>query len=602
MAVPSYATDLNDIFLDGGTTWTLVGGGRQTNTETDDFIQGSSCWSHDPFSSGEEGGVMNSAETVAADDAIFYWVKCDVVATLATHASGGMQVLVGNSATALKSYYVRGSDDYEYGGWVCIPVDPTKTQSASIGTPTATTDWFGARWNVPGSGASKGYPMKVDAMRHGRQIEVTAGEVANPATWDALAGYDADTTRMWGICQPTNTGAALQGLLYWGTGAASVYSRDSNRSIVIIDTEWTNTDFTQILFAHASNDIVWDNVGLIALGTNNRGIIDVTANGAVTWTNSVFQGIDITNLLAGSTFDGSKWLGTNAVTAPGSSLLGSSFLEPTVAADTAVLVWDTATDTDGLLDGAEFVSHDTTAHHAIEFTTFATSFDLVGLDFTGFGAEAANDAALYFPDTGSDRAWVVNLIGCTGTINFKKVRAGDTVSLVIDPVTLTVTVEGSGAALSGARVMAEVTSAAGGWPYQESVTSITQSAGTATATHTAHGLSTNDWVIISGVTNGELYNGVHQITVTGVNTYTFSVDSGLTSPATGTITATFVVMQGTTNGSGVITATYSYTADQPVRLRTRSASGSPYYKADVRAVTIDSASGANQTVALILDE
>ena len=26
--------------------------------------------------------------------------------------------------------------------------------------------------------------MKIDAMRHGRQVEVTAGEVANPATWE----------------------------------------------------------------------------------------------------------------------------------------------------------------------------------------------------------------------------------------------------------------------------------------------------------------------------------------------------------------------------------------------------------------------------------
>ena len=104
MAVPAYATDLNDIFIDGGgTAWTLVGGGRQTDPETDDYIQGSSCWSHDPFSSGIEGGVYNSTETVASSDAVFVWIKCDVIATLATHAAGGMQVLIGSSATAYLS-------------------------------------------------------------------------------------------------------------------------------------------------------------------------------------------------------------------------------------------------------------------------------------------------------------------------------------------------------------------------------------------------------------------------------------------------------------------------------------------------------------------
>ena len=121
---------------------------------------------------------------------------------------------------------------------------------------------------------------------------------------------------MWGICQPTNAGAELQGVIYWGTATTAVYSRDSNKTIEIIDTEWTVTDFTQIIFAHASNDVVWDNIGVLALGTNNRGIIDVTANGAITWTNSVFQGIDVTNMLAGSTFDGSKWIGTNAGNLP----------------------------------------------------------------------------------------------------------------------------------------------------------------------------------------------------------------------------------------------------------------------------------------------
>ena len=422
MAAPSYATDLNDIYTDGG-SWTTLGG-RVTDPDTDDYIQGSSCWSHDPFSSGIEGGVVNSAETIATDDAVFVWTKADIGPALATHAAGGVQILIGAATTDLDCFYVRGSDDLIYGGWKCIPVDPTFTPSTVIGGGGAGTSYFGVRWNIPSTGPTKGYPLKIDAIRHGRQLEVTAGDSGTPATWDATAIYDATTTRQWGICQPTDTGAALQGLIYWGTAATAVYSRDSNRTIVLLDTEWTVTDFTQILFAHASNDVVWDNIGLIALGTNNRGIINVTANGAVTWTNSVFQDIDTTTMLAGSTFDGSKWIGCNEVDAGGGSLLGASILTPTVATSSHGLLWNVATDPNGKLDGMAF-SKGTNAHHAIEFgTTSPLTMTLTGCSFTGFGADTTTSASLHIMRTSGTVT-----INYTGTVPTYK-SEGATVVLV----------------------------------------------------------------------------------------------------------------------------------------------------------------------------
>lgn len=440
MAVPAYATDLTDIYTDTD-NFSTVGGGRVTASETDDYIQGNNCWSHDPFSSGIEGGMYddNGAPTIASGDAVFIWTKCDVAATLATHAAGGIQIIMGTSTTAYDCFYVLGSDDYVYGGWKCIPVDPTKSPSTSVGSPGA-YDWFGVRWNVPSSGASKGYPMKIDAIRYGKSLEITAGEVANPATWDTTAAYDAGNTRQWGICQPTDAGAAIQGFIYWGTAATAVYSRDSNRAITIIDTEWTDTDFTQIIFAHGSNDVVWDNIGLLALGTNNRGIIDVTADGSITWTNSVFQGIDVTNLLLDCTFDGSKWISCNEVTAGGASLLNCKILTPTVAADSHGLLWNTSGDPNGELDGMEF-SKGTNAHHAIEFdaTNSPTTITLTGIDFSGFNAaNGNNDSALYFPST--TKSYTVNLIGCTGDIKYK-VGTGGSVTLVIDPVTTKIIVK-----------------------------------------------------------------------------------------------------------------------------------------------------------------
>lgn len=605
MAVPAYATDLTDIYTDTD-NFSAVGGGRVTASETDDYIQGSNCWSHDPFSSGIEGGAYDTVTglTIAAGDAVFIWTKCDVAATLATHAAGGVQGIIGNSITAYDCWYLRGSDDYAYGGWQCIPIDPTATPSTTVGTPNSTLDHFGVRWNVPSTGASKGYPMKIDAIRHGRTIEVTAGEVANPATWDATALHDSTTTRQWGLCQPTATGAELQGIIYWGTGAASVYSRDSNRTIVLIDTEWTSTDFTQILFAHASNDVVWDNIGVIALGTNNRGIIDVTANGAVTWTNSVIQDIDTTTMLAGSTFDGCTWIGCNEVDSGGGSLLNAKILVPTVAANSYALLWNVNADTSGSLDGMEF-SKGTAAHHAITFGTGIPTTNITlndcdfGTDFSATLDGTTGDETFHFLDTTG--TITLNLVGCTGNKGYRS--EGVVVTIVDDPVTTQYTVTSSDDTpllLEGSRVFVEASDGTGPLPFEEAVT-IVQTAGVATVTHTAHGIPDGTSMVIRGATqNG--YNKTAVITVVNANSYTYAVDSGTVSPATGSPVCSGVLIHDTTNASGIVSDVRVLSASQPFKGTIRDSSGAPYYQPATLTGTVSNTGGFTATVALLSDE
>lgn len=68
-----------------------------------------------------------------------------------------------------------------------------------------------------------------------------------------------------------------------------------------------------------------------------------------------------------------------------------------------------------------------------------------------------------------------------------------------------------------------------------SISSLTQSAGTATATTaTAHGQTGTFNILVEGATQSE-YNIRATATVTGASTFTYAVDSGATSPATGTI-------------------------------------------------------------------
>lgn len=86
--------------------------------------------------------------------------------------------------------------------------------------------------------------------------------------------------------------------------------------------------------------------------------------------------------------------------------------------------------------------------------------------------------------------------------------------------------------------------------YFIDITSITRTSTTATVTTTAnHGLTNNDTVVIVGANQNE-YNGTYTITVTGVNTFTYTVSGTPATPATGTIQAgiSYLYLVTGTNG------------------------------------------------------
>ncbi len=58
-------------------------------------------------------------------------------------------------------------------------------------------------------------------------------------------------------------------------------------------------------------------------------------------------------------------------------------------------------------------------------------------------------------------------------------------------------------------------------------------------TGTPHGYSSNDYVLVAGATPSG-YNGKVKITVTGASAFTYAVSGVLATPATGTITVTYV--------------------------------------------------------------
>ena len=315
-----------------------------------------------------------------------------------------------------------------------------------------------------------------------------------------------------------------------------------------------------------------------------------------------------------STADSCTFLRTGRIDISGTgqaSLAGSSILESAVAADEGA-VYDNRTTSGATsiteLDNCTF-SIGAAAHHAIRFgTNVAHDLTLTGIEFTGFSSTGdANNSTLRFDATSGSIN--VNLIDCTvdgnpattGNVGVDD-AAGITVTLVVNPVTTKITcVDQSGTAIQGARVLVETSDSGGasGFPYRDSV-SITQSAGTATVTHTAHGLATNDYVVIRGA-QPDGYNKQAQITVTGANSYTYSVDSGLSSPATGSPVSSYAAISGTTDVNGEIQSSKTWPAAQGCSGWARKSTSSPYYKQGL--ITISDASGGSDiTVQMISDE
>ncbi len=171
---------------------------------------------------------------------------------------------------------------------------------------------------------------------------------------------------------------------------------------------------------------------------------------------------------------------------------------------------------------------------------------------------------------------------------------------VANPVALTYTVKDAFDDLVEQDVAVTIKAAAAGpLPFEDSVT-ITRSGSTATVSHTGHGLTTGQKVAIEGADQNE-YNRIKTITVTGANSYTYQVSGTPATPATGTITATAVIIDGLTDASGQISDSRTYSSNQDFTGILRKGTGIPIFKEKVVSGTIDKDSGTSITETLSRD-
>lgn len=545
---------------------------------------------------GGAGGI-----SIPTNGAVLVWAWLSVPGLL--DAANSMRVLVGSGLADFYWTTPLVKADYTYGGWRNMAMaDPGAITVNTQGSPGTTRKYVGWCYAVTFSGSLKGNPYGVDVVRYGRcEARMNGGEAANYATFAGFATANDATTARWGLIQAVTGGYLWKGLITLGYSSA-VDFRDSNVSVLIDYTSKVTANFNKIEIRQATSRVDWTNIIFLCTApstTASKGRLEVIDDADVNISGCTFNSMDTFIFKAASDVLTSTFLNCGIITANSAKFNGTKFLGFTGAADSSQLVWDTNVDVDGKLDGCTFTKG-TNATHAIQLgTTSPTSVTFRNCTFSGYNAANANNDStiLVSRTTGSV---TINVVNCTGNISYKS--AGAAVTIASNPVTFLLTVKDTAVppvVIQNARVLALAADGTGPMPYNVTVT-IVNSGTTATVTHTAHGMVTNDKVQITGASLWH-NNGVFSITRVNDDSYTYTLPSAPGSSPTGTIKATYAALEGLTDGSGQITMSRSFTSNQPVAGRVRKSSGAPYKKTMDFTGIINSSSGLLLTVQLLPD-
>ena len=548
-------------------------------------------------------------------------------------ASGGVQFIIGDATPDTIGYDVGGVDARGVplsSAFNCYRLDV----SVIVTTPGTFQVIAGAEANLVqtacthigygGIHASKAVGAVdncwMDCFRYiangSYALTVNGGTVGTPETMADVVGDDVASG--WGmVANPFGTQYLFAAPTQWGdTGTASSYFTASGEQWYFVGDNAGghaigagNFPFRLIGNGTGTNSWVLNGVAIVNTGTAAEFDMSNTDMNIVEMDGCSLQGLGAIQLpSSGGTSrftTNTIFSGCGIITSNGADMSGSSVLTPAISANTSGLIWNENADTTGLLDDMTFSKTAAVAHHAIEFglniptTNITLNGCAFGTDFSNGLDTTVGDETFHFLDTTG--TITLNLVGCTGNKGYRS--EGVVVTIVDDPVTTQYTVTTDAippVVIEGARVFIEASDGTGPLPFEEAVT-IVQTAGTATVTHTAHGIPDGTSMVIRGATqNG--YNKTAVITLINANSYSYTVDSGTVSPATGSPICSGVLIHDTTNVSGIVSDVRVLSSSQPFKGTIRDSSGSPYYQAATIVGTVSNTTGFTATVALLSDE
>ena len=577
--------------------------------ETDYYIAdvngGAQCVSINMSKTGVTSLIADygSGITWTAGDVVFFWQYWAAPNSLDTYANGGQRCIIGTGLADFKSWDTGGSNRFPNpkGGWYNVAVDPSETADDTVGSPGTAHRYFGCAVKTL-AGISKGNPFGADVIRYGRgDFIVEYGDLSNGyASFSGMATANDATAAKWGLFEEIPGGYLWKGLMSLGTATNAVDMRVlTGANIAIDDTPKCSSTFNKIEITHASSKVEWTRVRIAALGTQSPGDFEMIDNADVDFDACTFENMGSFIFLSNAVCTNSTFQGCGIITAGDADFSGTSISGYEGTADTSPFIWNVATNPDNDTDGMSFTKG-TALTHAIEFgLSSPTTINLSDITFSGYNASNAQSDSTFHVKRTSGTV-TINLSGCTGNFSYK--TAGAAVVIVVDPVTVRVDAyraDSPTTLVEGARVLLTM-GASGTYPYNAPV-SIVSSGGTATVTHSGHNMADGDKVKITGVTQKE-YNCVATITYISSSSYSYTITGTPTSPATGSPTATMVLLDGLTNSSGYLSESMSLSASQTVTGKVRRGTSTPRFKSSPLAGTVSSTTGFSQTAFLVSDE
>ena len=172
---------------------------------------------------------------------VYVWVNCIFAGQLATKASGGMGILLGDG-TNQAYHYLEGSDTYS-GGWICLVCDTSQSFDWNTGsnpTLTAITE-VGVYINIA-TGFKNVESTWMDIARYGDGITITSDSSCD---LDDIIAVSENTTNASGIIRKSNGVFYVQGKLRFGdgSGTGSLTFADTSQIIVFPDKHVSSTHY-----------------------------------------------------------------------------------------------------------------------------------------------------------------------------------------------------------------------------------------------------------------------------------------------------------------------------------------------------------------------
>lgn len=601
--------------VDNYTNWSNYGGsGAGGAVEPSLAYHNSNCAARkQSVSGGTLGGMqLNDASTVnmTLTDRFLWFFKVYVADAFDVNLTEGVRVGIGDGgSSSSRSYNLSGTtatnDAYlaypQQGGYILGCIEPSNTfwPIATAGTPDLTIiDFFGCQGSWI-EGNAKSLNLAMDAIDIGVGLYLTGGTGGDPvASFVSYPEIDQNIqTNRWGVCSGAGDNVSAWGILRAG---GTIEFLDET-SVVAFKDGYHGAGYTGLLHELDTAAATFT-MGATVIGEGklyNAGAIDTRPD-------YVISGTTMTDTyhLTGDVRNFRNITLNSKVDADGAILECQLLTQATAEIQNCTIKTDALTSIACLQDptfGTITGLHDTDfvqsgAGHALEIDT-AGNYTFTLLTFTGYGADTTDDAAIDITETTS-----IVTINYTGTAPTFK-TAGAEVVLIGAAATTKITVQNeTPILLQNARVFIETADDGGtGFPYQDAVTSLTQSAGVATLTSTAvHGLSTGDFVVVRGAQPDD-YNKVAEIIVTTTFIFTYSVDSGIAATATGTPVYSYVPIQGLTDVNGEISSERAWPASQSLTGWARLTNAtSPFYKQ--AAIVIADASGGTDLLVTLLDD